>query len=145
MTTQPVTLYQVGGREFLDRRHRASVIVDRITSGEPFSRDDVLRDWQAIANEIPEIPYEVDRRYRIRVVAGAPAVRHVHLQSQDTGELYALNVPVETNPQYQELEVTFLSRAARLAGGGSTAVFALPDGDLAMLADLDVLRVDQLP
>lgn len=136
--------YRVDGREFLERRSRASGVLARILGGETFDAAEVLRAWQTIVEELPEIPFEPGRRYRIRCVAGKAEVRHVHITNEETGATYGADLPAEVEPTYQDLELIFLQRVRRPPAPGSSLLFAMDDGRTAMLGDLDVLEADEL-
>lgn len=136
--------YRVDGREFLERRRRASAVLARAMSGDDFDPGDLLRDWQAIVNEVPELPFEPGGLYRIRCIAGEPQVRHVHLRQEATGIEVGLDVPVETAPEAREEVLMFEARINRLPGGGSSLLFVTRDGARALLADIDIIEAREL-
>lgn len=141
--------YRAEGREFLDRRRRATEIMDRIVGGKTFDGREVARDWSALMREIPEIPFEEGRRYRLRVVAGAAEVKHAHLEElvgEEAGRVIGVDLPmaIEGTVEFRELEVVFVGRVARLPTGGSSTLWLLDDGETALLGDVDVLEADEV-
>jgi hypothetical protein len=126
----------VDGPEYLERQARMRDALARLDQDA----------MQAVIDEVEPIPFVVGRRYRLRVLGGAPdAVRVAHVRDE-AGVEYHLEHPQATKPEFLEFEALFAERVYGIPGRRSpgSALLTLADGRSALLADIDVLECEEL-
>lgn len=82
------------------------------------------------------------RRYRFRVLGGAPKMAHRH-GVDEQGREWILNLPDVPDAEWLEREGEYLGRGTGMYAAAH--LFHLGGGELAALADMDVLTIEELP
>lgn len=130
----PEPIYQADPAEYLDRQRRMLR-----ARGKVDGRMDPAA-IAAILREVPPIAMRVGRRYRFRVLGGAPVAAELHGVEVGTGrEIRAPSVEVP-EPEWIEAVGLYLGRG--VGPWAHSHVFRLDDANLAALADMDILRLE---
>lgn len=135
--------YEVDPREFLDRTRRM-LHARGVGTGHV--------DADAIAAILAEVaPIELVRgtRYRVKTLGGKPVARHVHGIGTDreTGARrpVALDVIDVPEPEFVTVEGRYLGRGPEGTPFARMLLFHIDAMELAALADMDVLSIEELP
>ena len=129
--------YEVDGRTYLDRARRMRAATHM---GGKVIRPDEIR---AILAEVPPVPFEAGRSYRIRVLAGEPVPRHLH-GIDEHGVEHALDTVDLAALEWRDFVGTYLGRFEPEHGAlVGLLAFGMEDGQLAALADIDILRAEE--
>lgn len=135
--------YEVAPREFLDRMRR--MLAARGVGTGRVDADEI----RAILAEVPPIELVRGTRYRVRTVGGAPSSKHVHGIGTDreTGRKVhvALDVLDVPEPEWIEIEGRYLGRGPEGTPFARMLLLHLDGLELAALADMDVLSIEELP
>ncbi len=136
-------VYEVDGPTYLDRQNRTKAHIALLsTPGTKVDVEEWGRALAALQGEVDPLPLVVGVRYRIRMLGGEPAAVHRHYRD-DAGAVHGIDFPYVAVPEYVELEGIFLERRAGPLETGMI-LFDVAGRGLAMLADMDVLRLEEI-
>lgn len=141
-------LYQVDGPTYLERQGRARAIVAELNPGHSIDVAEWTARMVAVLAEVDPLPLVVGSRYRIRALGGSPGHRHLHAHDGE-GRSFAVDVPVIAEPEYLEVDGRYRGRtgASEMAPGvvnPGMLLLEMDDGNLASIADVDVLRCEEV-
>jgi hypothetical protein len=124
----------VDGPEFLDRQKRLRDALARLDH----------RVFADINDEAEPFPLVPGQRYRIRFLGGEPDAQRVVHAHDESGQHFRVEYPVATRPEWREMVVTFDRRVYGAKGRRSpgSAMYVLDDGQTALLADSDIIEIE---
>lgn len=131
--------YEVPEPEYLERQIRM-LDARGVTSGtiDPAAIERVLA-------EVAPLELIPGDRYRVLVLGGVPTMRHVHGFDPATGREVALDLP-DVDPAdaaWVTIEATYVGRGV-VPGFAASLAFRMAGDELAVLADIDVRRLEKL-
>lgn len=138
--TEPLVV-EVDGAEYLDRQNRIRDWLAKLKDPAGFDVEEWGRGMAKLQREVEPLPLVLGVRYRVRFLGGPPTTEHLHFEDQD-GRDHPVDLPVIANAEYVEIEGVF--RGRRASPFGTSSVFFDVAGQLAMLSDADVLRLEEI-
>lgn len=129
-------VYQVEPEVYLDRQRRMLRARGKVDGH--LDPQEVVR----ILAEVASIPLVRGRRYRFRVLGGAPTTQHFHAVEVATGRHVVGDIPDVREPEWIERSGRYLGRGT--GPWSASHLFLLGDGQLAALADIDILRIEEV-
>lgn len=133
--------YEVDGATYLERQNRAAAQLAILEGREPFDPTEWANGFAAICREVDELPLVIGVRYRIRLLGGIPTNAH-HRYQDGAGAVHAVDFPVVREPEYLEFEGTYTGRVR--TNFGTSSILLDVDDKTAVIADIDVLRLEEI-
>lgn len=131
-------LYEVPADEYLDRQRRMLRARGKVDGHlDPDQITAVLAEVERLDDRL-----RPGQRYRFRVLGGEPSAQPFHAVEVSTGRHVAGQLPDVMQPQWLEVEGTYVGRG--VGPWRTSHIFRLADGNLAAVADMDFMRLERL-
>ena len=140
-------VYEVEGAAYVSRQARLRRLLEQFNRREIVGVAEWIARMTEIHAEVPPLPLIPGATYRVILFAGSPGTDHRHYRDVDTGVVLGLDVPAVRDVEAVEITGRFVRRllpAFPPASGVLGSIVLGVDGRLAVFADVDVLRLEEV-